>query len=110
VILWPDTFNNHFRPEIAQAAVEILEVVGYQVRIPEQALCCGRPLYDWGMLELAKHLLRQILKRLRPQIVDGVPVVGLEPSCIAVFSDELVNLFPNNEGREKTQQINIPAE
>lgn len=101
VILWPDTFNNHFHPEVAKAAVEVLEATGYQVGVPEQALCCGRPLYDWGMLKLAKRSLRQILETLRLQIADGTPIVGLEPSCVAVFRDELINLFPNDENAKR---------
>lgn len=104
VILWPDTFNNHFHPEVAKAAVEVLEAAGYQVEIPSQTLCCGRPLYDWGMLGTAKHLLRQILQALRPQIAEGIPVVGLEPSCVAVFRDELINLFPNDEDAKRLSQ------
>ncbi|MGH7718479.1 MAG: FAD-binding and (Fe-S)-binding domain-containing protein [Gemmatimonadaceae bacterium] len=97
VILWPDTFNDHFRPETAQAAVEVLEAAGYQVQVPRQALCCGRPLYDYGMLRFAKRWLRRILTVLRSEIREGIPVVGLEPSCVAVFRDELLNLFPNDE-------------
>jgi Fe-S oxidoreductase len=97
VILWPDTFNNHFYPETAQAAVEVLEDAGFRAEVPEQSLCCGRPLYDFGMLNLAERQLRQILRALRPYIIEGVPIVGLEPSCVAVFRDELTNLFPNDE-------------
>ncbi len=101
VILWPDTFNNNFHPATAQAAVEVLEAAGYQVEVPEQSLCCGRPLYDHGMLNTAERLLRQILKTLEPQINAGIPIVGLEPSCVAVFRDELVNLFPNDENAQR---------
>jgi Fe-S oxidoreductase len=101
VILWPDTFNNYFHPGIAQAAVEVLEAIGFRVEVPEQPLCCGRPLYDYGMLRLARRLLRQILDTLRPQIADGIPIIGLEPSCVAVFRDELVNLFPNDEDAKR---------
>jgi FAD/FMN-containing dehydrogenase/Fe-S oxidoreductase len=97
VILWPDTFNNHFHPDTAQAAVEVLEAAGWQVIVPEASLCCGRPLYDWGMLNLAKYLLRQILTNLREEIRAGTPLVGLEPSCTSVFRDELTNLFPNDQ-------------
>ncbi|MGZ8213874.1 MAG: (Fe-S)-binding protein, partial [Methylosarcina sp.] len=97
VVLWPDTFNNHFHPETAKAAVMVLEAAGFQVRIPERQICCGRPLYDFGMLDQAKRQLRQILTDLRPAIVDGVPIVGLEPACVAVFRDELVNLFPEDK-------------
>ncbi len=96
VILWPDTFNNHFHPETAQAAVEVLEAAGYQVIVPEQSLCCGRPLYDYGFLDLAEKLLRDILDTLRPQIEAGIPLIGLEPSCASVFRDELRNLFPQD--------------
>jgi FAD/FMN-containing dehydrogenase/Fe-S oxidoreductase len=96
VLLWPDTFNNYFHPETAIAATRVLEAAGARVELPDRWLCCGRPLYDFGMLRLAKVQLRQILTALRPQIEAGVPVVGLEPSCVAVFRDELGNLFPDD--------------
>ena len=96
VLLWPDTFNNFFHPETAIAAVNVLETAGYRVELPDRVLCCGRPLYDFGMLRLAKRQLRQILGALRPQIEAGLPLVGLEPSCVAVFRDELTNLFPDD--------------
>jgi Fe-S oxidoreductase len=101
LLLWPDTFNNYFHPDVAKAAVEVLESAGYQVTIPEQTLCCGRPLYDHGMLTTARRLLKQILTSLEPQIVAGVPLVGLEPSCAAVFRDELLNFFPQDENAQR---------
>lgn len=104
VILWPDTFNNYLKPETAIAAVEVLEAAGYQVIVPQQTLCCGRPLYDYGFLDQAKHLLRQTLDALGPQIEAGIPVVGLEPSCAAVFRDELKNLFPHDENAKRLSQ------
>ena len=111
VILWPDTFNNHFHPETAIAAVEVLEAAGFQVEVPEQAICCGRPLYDFGMLNLAKHILWQVLITLRQQIRDGIPVVGLEPSCVSVFRDELVNLYPHDEdARRLSKQTYLLSE
>lgn len=96
VILFPDTFTNFFHPEIGIAAVETLERLGYRVRIPPRILCCGRPLYAQGMLRQARRLLTQILDTLGSAAAAGVPVIGLEPSCVAVFRDELVNLFPND--------------
>jgi Fe-S oxidoreductase len=65
--------------------------------VPKANLCCGRPLYDHGMLDRAQALLLQILDELSPEIEAGIPIVGLEPSCVAVFRDELVNLFPHDE-------------
>jgi FAD/FMN-containing dehydrogenase/Fe-S oxidoreductase len=96
VILWPDTWNDHFHPETAEAAVEVLEAAGWQVVVPRQALCCGRPLYDYGMLGRAKRQLREILDALKGEIAAGTPVVGLEPSCVSVFRDELGGLFPDD--------------
>ena len=101
VLLWPDTFSNHFLPERAQAATEVLERFGFHVSLPEKPLCCGRPLYDWGMLDLAKRSLREILVALREPIRSGVPIVGIEPSCVAVFRDELCNLFPHDEDAKR---------
>jgi FAD/FMN-containing dehydrogenase/Fe-S oxidoreductase len=96
VLLWPDTFNNYFLPDTAKAAVKVFEAAGYEVILPRAVLCCGRPLYDWGMLDRAKRLLLQILDVLGPEIEKGTPVVVLEPSCAAVFCDELPNLFPDD--------------
>jgi FAD/FMN-containing dehydrogenase/Fe-S oxidoreductase len=97
VILWVDTFNNYFSPQIATAAVEVLEAAGFRVTVPSQHLCCGRPLYDYGMLDLAREKLREILKALETEIEAGIPVVGLEPGCISVFRDELLNFLPKDE-------------
>lgn len=106
VILWADTFNNHFHPSTAEAAVEVLEEAGFRVDVPRQRLCCGRPLYDYGFLGLARRLLRQTLEALGPDIEAGVPIVGLEPSCVAVFRDELPNLFPNDlNARRLSKQV-----
>jgi FAD/FMN-containing dehydrogenase/Fe-S oxidoreductase len=101
VLLWPDTFNNYFHPGTARAAVEVLEAAGFSVLLPGRPLCCGRPLYDFGMLGLARRLLGQVLDELRPQIRAGMPVVGLEPSCLATFRDELVNLFPGDQDAQR---------
>jgi len=101
VILWPDTFNNYFFPQTAQAAIGVLESAGFSVTVPKKALCCGRPLYDFGMLDRAKRLLKEILVILRPQITAGVPLVVLEPSCLAVFRDEMSNLLPDDEDAKR---------
>jgi FAD/FMN-containing dehydrogenase/Fe-S oxidoreductase len=111
VILWPDTFNNYFQPDTAKAAVEVLEAAGFHVLLPEGNLCCGRPLYDIGMLDRAEAQLLEILDALLPEIEAGIPVVGLEPSCVAVFRDELINLFPTDErARALSQQTFLLSE
>lgn len=97
VLLWPDTFNNHFHPEVARAAVEVLEAAGFGVILPDRPLCCGRPLYDFGFLDTARAQLQDVLASLGPVVHVGVPVVVLEPSCASVFRDELLNLFPQSE-------------
>src|SRR5262245_46296571 len=97
VLLWPDTFNNHFHSETAIAATEVLEAAGFTVSIPQRSMCCGRPLYDYGFLTDAKQLLQDVMAGLAPAIRAGTPIVVLEPSCLAVFRDELVNLFPNDD-------------
>ncbi len=97
VLLWADTFNNYFQPSTARAAVDVLETAGFRVLVPQANLCCGRPLYDFGMLDRAERLLLEILDQLEPEIEAGIPVVGLEPSCVAVFRDELTNLFPHDK-------------
>lgn len=96
VMLWVDTFMNYFYPEIGYSAVRVLEYLGYEVIIPPKPLCCGRPLYDFGMLDAAKKKLRSVLDSLTPDLAAGVPVVGLEPGCVSVFRDEMVNLMPKN--------------
>jgi FAD/FMN-containing dehydrogenase/Fe-S oxidoreductase len=101
VILWPDTFNNYFLPGTAKAALRVLENAGYSVFVPPQPLCCGRPLYDYGMLDLAKRKLHQIIDVLRPAIRAGIPVIGLEPSCVSVFRDELIKLMPQDEDAQR---------
>ena len=94
--MWADTFNNYFHPETSRAALEVLRAAGFRVTVPHLHLCCGRPLYDFGMLDRAKSYLRRILQALEAPINAGVPIVVLEPSCAAVFRDELRGLFPGD--------------
>ena len=111
VLLWQDTFNNYFLPDTAKAAVDVLESAGYCVVLPKAELCCGRPLYDWGMLDRAKKLLLKILVTLGTEIKQDIPIVVLEPSCAAVFRDELLNLFPEDDrARRLSQQTFLLSE
>jgi Fe-S oxidoreductase len=101
VLLWPDTFTNHFHTDVGVAAVEALEDAGFRVEIPSGHVCCGRPLYDYGMLDLAERYLDRLLERLREEIRAGTPVVGAEPSCIAVFKDELIKIRPHDADAQR---------
>ncbi len=96
VLLWPDTFNNYFRTRPAKAAAKALQSLGYEVVIPSRPLCCGRPLYDWGMLDTAKQLWQTTITTLQPEIEAGTPIVGLEPACVSAFRDELPGLLPGD--------------
>lgn len=105
VILWPDTFTNHFRPEAAIAATRLLEAAGFAVALPARPLCCGRPLYDWGMIDRAKMLWERTFTTLAEDIAAGTPIVGLEPACTSAFKDELINLFPERgDARRLSEQ------
>ncbi|SFE83546.1 FAD-binding and (Fe-S)-binding domain-containing protein [Blastococcus tunisiensis] len=97
VVLWPDTFTNRLRTDVGVACVEALESAGWQVVMPQGHVCCGRPLYDYGFLDLAERYLHRTLDVLREEVRAGTPVVGMEPSCLAVFTDELVNLLPHDD-------------
>ena len=104
VILWADTFNNYLHPETSRAALRVLCDAGFRVRVPRQHLCCGRPLYDFGLLHTAKKYLRRIMDVLGERIDAGVPVVVLEPSCASVFRDELGNLFPSDPRAQRLRE------
>ncbi len=104
VILWPDTFNNHFHTDVGVACVEALEAAGWQVVIPQQHVCCGRPLYDYGFLDLAERYLRRTIDLLRDDIRAGTPLVGMEPSCLAVFKDELPKILPHDDDAERLRR------
>jgi FAD/FMN-containing dehydrogenase/Fe-S oxidoreductase len=95
VVLWADTFNDHFEPSVLLAACEVLEEAGLEVMLPPGGLCCGRPLYDYGMLDRAKWRLEQVLASMEDVVSAGIPIVGVEPSCVAVFRDELLSFFPD---------------
>ena len=105
VILWPDTFNNHFHTDVGVACVEALEAAGWSVVIPRGHVCCGRPLYDYGFLDMAERYLRRTIDALRDDIRAGTPIVGMEPSCLAVFKDELPKMLPHDDDAERLRRI-----
>lgn len=96
VVLWPDTFTNAYRPEVGIAALTALQAVGERVIVPTDWACCGRSLYDSGLLGSARRALSHLLDVLQPYVDQGLPVVVPEPSCLAAFRDELPNLLADD--------------
>jgi len=96
VLLWPDTWNNYYHPRALAAAESLLTEAGFAVETPRGHICCGRPLYDFGLLDAARSYLAKVLDRMTPQIDAGLPFIFLEPSCASVFKDELLQFFPSD--------------
>jgi FAD/FMN-containing dehydrogenase/Fe-S oxidoreductase len=97
VLLWPDTFTNYFHPRVGRAAVAVLEAAGWRVEIPAERLCCGLTWISTGQLATAKRKLRRTVRRLARHVQSGGFVVGLEPSCTAVFRSDAPELFPDDQ-------------
>lgn len=93
VVLWVDTFTDHFTPEVGRAAVRVLEAAGMSVQVPDGPLCCGLTWLSTGQLRAAKKQLRRSIATLAPAAAEGTPVVALEPSCAAVFRDDARELL-----------------
>jgi FAD/FMN-containing dehydrogenase/Fe-S oxidoreductase len=107
IVLFPDTFSNYFRPDTAFSALRVLEASGCRVDLPRAPLCCGRPYYDFGMLDRAKQSLLKILTALAPEIESGTPVVVLEPGCLSVFHDEMGKLLPDHPGAKRLAKLAV---
>jgi FAD/FMN-containing dehydrogenase/Fe-S oxidoreductase len=101
VLLWPDTWNNYYHPQTLAAAETVLMEAGFEVETPQGHICCGRPLYDFGLLDQARAYLARVLDRMAPQIEAGMPFIFLEPSCASVFKDELLEFFPTDPRAQK---------
>ncbi|MFJ9662288.1 FAD-binding and (Fe-S)-binding domain-containing protein [Streptomyces griseoflavus] len=109
VVVWPDTFTDHFHPAIGRAAVDVLEAAGFRVKVPEAAVCCGLTWISTGQLNIARRVLGHTIDVLREDLRRGTPVVGLEPSCTAVFRADAAELLPNDPDvrrmREQTRTL-----
>ncbi|WP_245547474.1 FAD-binding and (Fe-S)-binding domain-containing protein [Nocardia brevicatena] len=96
VLLWIDTFTDAFDPDIASAAVRLLESLGYRVRTPRRRVCCGLTWISTGQLDGARARLRATLDELADHVRSGGIVIGLEPSCTAVLRADLPELLPDD--------------
>jgi len=111
VLLWPDTFNDNFRPATLIAATQLLARAGFEVAIPAEPMCCGRPLYDWGFLDKAKQRFERIFDVMRREIDRGTPVLVLEPACASAFKHELLNLMPDRaDAKRLSAQVHYIAD
>ena len=99
VVLWPDTFTNFLSPEVGHDAVRVLEHAGFDVVLPSSSVCCGLTWISTGQLGVARRVLRRTLRVLRPELEAGTPVVGVEPSCLAVFRHDAHELLDDAELR-----------
>jgi len=100
VVLWADTWNNYYHPQTLRAAESVLTQAGFRVQTTKSHICCGRALYDFGLLGPAKSYLTKVLEFVAPQIEAGLPFIFLEPSCASVFRNEALDFF--KEGRLAT--------
>jgi FAD/FMN-containing dehydrogenase/Fe-S oxidoreductase len=96
VALFDDTWNEYQRPEVGEGAVRVLAAAGVRVHLPE-VVCCGRPMLSEGLVDAARKNARRNLDLLSPLIERGIPLVGLEPSCILTMRDDYEMLLPNDE-------------
>lgn len=110
VVLFADTFNNYHHPETARAAAEFLHRTGHQVVVPSDRACCGRPLLSKGLVTEAQALAIRTLDLLYPYAEQGLPLVGLEPSCILTFTDELLALLPGDPRARKLAEVTFTFE
>jgi Fe-S oxidoreductase len=104
LVLWADTFNTAFEPENLEAALAVLTAANYRVHLAQpldgkRPLCCGRTFLSVGNVEAARAEMRRTFEALRPFLERGVPIVGLEPSCLLTFRDEMVSVLPGDEAR-----------
>ncbi|MDQ4490123.1 FAD-binding and (Fe-S)-binding domain-containing protein [Sinomonas sp. ASV486] len=96
VMLWPDTLTNFNAPDVGQAAVEVLEALGYRVVLPQGQVCCGLTWHSTGQLDMAKKVMSQSLDALEEALSQNLPIVGLEPSCTVMLTHEITELLPDD--------------
>jgi len=105
VVLWADTWNNYYHPHTLAAAESVLMQAGFRVQTTKGHICCGRALYDFGLLDTARSYMANVLDRVAPQIEAGLPFIFLEPSCASVFKDEALELFPDDARAQKLSKL-----
>ena len=110
VVLFADTFHNFNSPGIAKAAARVLDRLGFQVIVADTNACCGRTYLSKGFIPNARNEALNTLNLLSEYIEEGLPVIGLEPSCILTFRDEFLALLPNDERARKLAGLSMMFE
>jgi FAD/FMN-containing dehydrogenase/Fe-S oxidoreductase len=110
VALWVDSFTDHFAPEVAAAAVRVLEAAGYRVQVPGDETCCGLTWITTGQLDAARSILERTLRALAPLADAGIPVVGVEPSCTAVLRGDALELVGGRTAEQVAASTRTLAE
>jgi FAD/FMN-containing dehydrogenase/Fe-S oxidoreductase len=105
VVLFVDTFVEHNHPQVGRSAVRVLEAAGCRVLLAPGQGCCGRALISKGMLSRAKQLASRNLACLAPFAESGIPILGLEPSCLATLRDEYLDFFPDDPRAQAIAQV-----
>jgi FAD/FMN-containing dehydrogenase/Fe-S oxidoreductase len=110
VVLLVDTFNRWFEPENAHAAERVLRAAGYSVIAAEgqgRPLCCGRTFLSVGLIDEAREEARRMVAALTPHVAAGMPIVGLEPSCLLTLRDELPAVLPGDGSRALAAHVQL---
>jgi FAD/FMN-containing dehydrogenase/Fe-S oxidoreductase len=110
VALWVDSFTDHFAPDVADAAVRVLEAAGYRVQVPDDTACCGLTWITTGQLDRARTILTRTVAMLAPLVDAGIPVVGIEPSCTAVLRGDAVELVGGDDAERVARGTRTLAE
>ena len=109
VVLFNDTHSTYYDTGVAIAATEILEAAGFRVVVPNHK-CCGRPMISKGLVDQARGAAQAIIEQLYPLVEKGMPIIGLEPSCILTFKDEYLSLLPNDDRAKEVANAAITFE
>ncbi|MER5183070.1 FAD-linked oxidase C-terminal domain-containing protein [Streptomyces sp. NPDC002896] len=107
VMLWVDSFNNHFTPEVLKAGVAVLESAGFRVQVPDGTQCCGLTWITTGQLGIARRIAQRTAAALAPAVESGMPVVGLEPSCTTALRSDLPELLDGNDNARALAQATV---
>jgi FAD/FMN-containing dehydrogenase/Fe-S oxidoreductase len=110
VWIWADTFTDRFTPGPGLATIRLLADAGLDVRVIPADACCGLTLMTTGQLDAARTVMARTVERLHPYLASGVPVLGLEPSCLATLRDDLTRLVPGERAAAVAAGVSTLAE